>query len=105
MTKQEIIQRTNEVFTDSFEIEPERLLPGAHVFNDLGLDSLDTVDLVVALQKKFGVRLRDDERVRSIRTLEDIYVFIEEIRGEEGSGAGTASRTDAESGPKPSAAS
>ncbi len=44
---------------------------------DLGLDSLDTVDLVVALQKKFDVKIRNDERVRSIRTLGDIYGFFD----------------------------
>jgi acyl carrier protein len=43
---------------------------------------LDTVDLVVAIQKKFGVQVRDDERVRSIRTLGDVYQFIETICNE-----------------------
>ena len=83
MTEQEIIAKTNEVFVDSFEMEPGMLKPEANVFNDLGLDSLDTVDLVVALQKKFGVRIRDDERVRSIRTLGDIYGFILAIKQEQ----------------------
>lgn len=83
MTEQEIIAKTNEVFVDSFEIEPEQLKPEANVFNDLGLDSLDTVDLVVALQKKFNVRIRDDERVRSIRTLGDIHGFILSIKQEQ----------------------
>ncbi|MEI6645589.1 MAG: acyl carrier protein [bacterium] len=79
MTREEIVTIINKVFEDSFEIEPERLLPEANIFLDLGLDSLDTVDLVVAIQKKFGVQVRDDERVRSIRTLGDVYQFIELI--------------------------
>jgi acyl carrier protein len=86
MNETEIIQRTNEVFVDSFELDPAQLRPGANIFNDLGLDSLDTVDLVVALQKKFGVRIRDDERVRQIRTLQDIYGFIQAIGQEADSG-------------------
>ncbi len=80
MNSADIIRQTNAVFEESFEIAPERLVPEAHVFNDLGLDSLDTVDLVVALQKQFGVRIRDDARVRDIRTLGDIYVFIESLK-------------------------
>ena len=83
MTEQEIIAKTNEVFVDSFEMEQGQLKPEANVFNDLGLDSLDTVDLVVALQKKFGVRIRDDERVRSIRTLGDIYSFVLALKNEQ----------------------
>jgi len=82
MTREEIVSIINKVFEDSFEIEPERLIPDANIFLDLGLDSLDTVDLVVAIQKKFGVQVRDDERVRGIRTLGDVYQFIELIYNE-----------------------
>lgn len=83
MTKEEVIRKTNEVFEKSFEIAPERLKPEAHIFNELGLDSLDIVDLVVALQKQFSVTIRDDERVRNIRTLGDVYDFIY-LLGQEG---------------------
>ena len=83
MTKEEAIRRTNEVFEKDFEIAPEKLKPEAHIFKDLGLDSLDIVDLVVALQKKFGVTIRDDERVRNIRTLGDVHSFIF-LLGQEG---------------------
>lgn len=82
MVEQEIIRMTNEVFTDSFEITKDKLTPEANIFNDLGLDSLDIVDLVVALQKKFGVTIRDDQRVRTIRTLGDIYNFIQSVKKE-----------------------
>ncbi len=82
MTDQEIIEKTNRVFEESFEIEKERLVPQAHIFTDLGLDSLDIVDLIVALQNTFGVRIRNEERVRDIRTLQDIYRFISSIKNE-----------------------
>jgi acyl carrier protein len=83
MTEQEIIDKTNKVFEESFEIEKERLVPSAHIFTDLGLDSLDIVDLVVALQSSFGVKIRNEEKVRDIRTLQDIYQFIASIKQEE----------------------
>ena len=76
MTEQEIRAAVDDVLEDYFEIERERLLPEASIFEDLELDSLDIVDLVVAMQKKFNVRIRDDERVRDIRTLGDIYQFV-----------------------------
>ncbi len=84
MTEQEIVEITNKVFEESFEIEKEKLVPGAHIFTDLGLDSLDIVDLVVALQKSFGVMIRNEEKVRDIRTLQDIYNFISAIKNEKG---------------------
>ena len=82
MTEAEVIKLTHEVFVDSFEIEKSKLLPTANIFVDLGLDSLDVVDLVVALQKKFAVTIRDDERVRNIRTLGDLVQFILTIQKE-----------------------
>lgn len=83
MTEQEIIEKTNKVFEESFEIEKERLVPQAHIFTDLGLDSLDIVDLVVALQNSFGVKIRNEEGIRDIRTLQDIYQFIASIKNED----------------------
>jgi acyl carrier protein len=84
MIDQEIIDTTNRVFEESFEIERERLVPQAQIFTDLGLDSLDIVDLIVALQSSFGVKIRNEEKVREIRTLEDIYRFIAAIKNEQG---------------------
>jgi acyl carrier protein len=83
VTEQEIIETVNKVFEESFEKDRDLLKPGAHIFNDLGLDSLDIVDLVVALQKSFGIRIREEEKVRDIRTLQDIYQFILEIKNRE----------------------
>ena len=79
MQKDKIMAQVNEVFVDEFELEPEALKPDAQIFQELGLDSLDVVDLVVALQKKFHVSIRDDERIRDIRSLNDLYDFIEII--------------------------
>jgi acyl carrier protein len=83
MIDQQIIDKINKVFEESFEIEKERLVPEAHIFTDLGLDSLDIVDLVVALQNSFGVKIRNEEKVRDIRTLQDIYQSISSLKHEE----------------------
>ncbi len=82
MTEQDIIELTNQVFEESFEIEKELLKPEMNIFQDLGLDSLDVVDLVVALQEKFGIKIRNDERLKTIRSLGDIYNFILALKEE-----------------------
>ena len=76
MTEREIAAMVNEILAEYFEIEGERLFPEVNIYEDLELDSLDIVDLIVAMQKKFNVRIRDDERIKTIRTLEDIYRFV-----------------------------
>jgi len=83
MTEQEIIVLVNDIFVESFEIPREQLRPDANLFQDLGLDSLDAVDLIVALQQKFDVKIRADERIRSIRTLQSLYDLILTIKKEQ----------------------
>ncbi len=86
MQRDRIIEQVNEVFQEDFEMELQQLVPEANLFTELGLDSLDVVDLVVALQKKFDVSIRDDERIRDIRTLEDLYLFVESLADEMNAG-------------------
>jgi acyl carrier protein len=76
MTNKEIIDRTNSVFEEYFEIPEEDLKPKAHLFEDFGLDSLDILDLIVAFQQNFGVNMRNEDEIRSIQTLGDVYQFI-----------------------------
>ena len=76
MDKQTIVSRVATIFETDFEIAPERLTPETHLFTDLGLDSLDMVELMVALQKAFGVQIQDSEEVRAIRTMDDLHAFV-----------------------------
>ena len=70
------------MFVEEFEIDADALTPEAQIFQELGLDSLDIVDLIVALQKKFGVNFRSDERIREIRTLNDLHQFVIRLTAE-----------------------
>ena len=82
MTREEIIQLVNAVFVDQFEIPAEKLTPDKNLFADFGLDSLDIVDLLVELHKTFGIALRNNEEVRNVRTLGDVYDFLEKYARE-----------------------
>jgi acyl carrier protein len=42
----------------------------------MGLDSLDVVDLVIVLETAFGMKIREEEAIRKIRTLGDIHTFV-----------------------------
>lgn len=71
----EFRRRVVEVLAEEFELDPEDMVPEATLYEDLGLDSLDAVDMVVVLQKTFDVKLLDDDALRSIRTMEDLHIF------------------------------
>ncbi len=81
MTKRKKMQEiVKSVLVNEFELEEDDLIPEANLYVDLSLDSLDSVDLVVALEKAFNFKIsreKDEERIRAIRTLNDIYDFID----------------------------
>ncbi len=79
ITREEIIKQTNEALKKEFEFTDEQLISTAQLRDDLGLDSLDAVDMVVVLEQKFGVTLRQGYDLRTIVTLNDLYDFIEKL--------------------------
>ncbi len=72
MTRESIIEQVNRVVVEEFEAEPEMLVAESRLREEIGLDSLDAVDLVISLELSFGFRIPEDE-VKGIRTLGDIY--------------------------------
>ena len=78
MMRQEIIDRVNDVMHQGFEIPREDLKPEASLFSDLGLDSLDAIDMVVHLEDKMGIKV-EGERFQNVRTLEDVYGLVAEL--------------------------
>ena len=79
MTREKIIELVNQVFIDKFELEAKDLTPEKRIFEDFELDSLDIVDLITGLQHTFGIPLRDNQEIQSIRTLNDIYDLFEKL--------------------------
>ncbi len=76
MTEQEIIERIDASLAEEFELDTADMVPEATLFDDLGLDSLDMVDMVIALEHTFKIKIRDEEEIRKIRTLRDIHRFV-----------------------------
>jgi acyl carrier protein len=59
-----------------YNIEPERIHLGTSLPKDLGLDSLDVVELVMALEEEYGIEITDEE-AEKIQTVEDVVRFLE----------------------------
>lgn len=76
MNKEDVIEKINNFLIDEFEVESEDISPEANLKETLELDSLDYVDLVVAVESNFGVKLVGEDFVH-IKTLQDFYDFIE----------------------------
>jgi acyl carrier protein len=78
MTHSEIVVKVNQLMHQGFEIPEDKLTPAATLFDELGLDSLDAVDMLVHLEENLGIKV-DAERLISVRTLQDIYNLVEDL--------------------------
>jgi acyl carrier protein len=78
MEQSEVIKRVNATLSDGFEIPPEKLRPDASLFEELGLDSLDAIDMLVYLEENFDVKVQG-EIFKQVRTLEDVYRVVGEL--------------------------
>lgn len=76
MTKQEIIEKTNEFLIDEYEKDPASLTPQARLREDLDLNSLDYMDLMVTIKRVFDIMPAPAE-MNLVVTLGDFYDFIE----------------------------
>lgn len=70
-TKDDILAALRGHLEELFEVPPAAVVPDAHLFDDLDLDSLDAVDLVVKLQEVTGRRIAPSE-FKSVRTVADV---------------------------------
>jgi acyl carrier protein len=76
MERKEIEARVNEFLIEEMEIEPENIRDDARLKEDVGLDSLDYVDIVVIVEKTFGFKVKPEE-MAGTRTLKAFYDYIE----------------------------
>ena len=76
MTRQEIEKKVQEFLIEDLEIDEEKIAPEAQLKEDLGIDSLDFVDIVVIVEKKFGFKIKPEE-MANVKTLSQFCDYIE----------------------------
>ena len=73
----EIASRVKAIIVDKLAVEESEVTPEASFTNDLGADSLDTVELIMDFEKEFGVSIPDDQ-TEKIQTVGDAIKYIED---------------------------
>jgi acyl carrier protein len=76
MTKTEIVEIVNNFLIEEIEVDEEKIVDNALLKNDLGIDSLDFVDIVVIVERHFGFKIKPEE-MTNIATLSQFYDYIE----------------------------
>ena len=77
MPDKPIDQRVKDIVVEQLGVKPEQVTPQAKFIEDLGADSLDTVELVMALEEEFGIEV-PDEQAEKLQTVGDVIKYVEE---------------------------
>lgn len=78
-TKNEVLDHLKKVLIDLFELEEEQLTPDAKLYDDLDIDSIDTIDLLIELKKYVGKEIAIDEFV-DVETIDDVAEIIAKMK-------------------------
>ena len=71
--------RVKEIVRVNLNVEPDQITPEAKFIEDLGADSLDTVELVMALEEEFGNEIPDED-AEKLTSVGDVVLYIEEAQ-------------------------
>ena len=79
MADKPIDQRVKDIIVEQLGVKPEQVVPTAKFIEDLGADSLDTVELVMALEEEFGIEV-PDEQAEKLQSVGDVLKYVEEAQ-------------------------
>src|SRR5580658_3889822 len=77
MSEKSIEEQVKEIIVEQLGVNPEQVTPNASFIEDLGADSLDTVELVMAFEEEFSVEVPDED-AEKLQTVGDVIRYIEE---------------------------
>lgn len=77
MAEKSIEEKVKDIIVEQLGVTPEQVTPNASFIEDLGADSLDTVELVMAFEEEFSVEVPDED-AEKLQTVGDVVKYIEE---------------------------
>ena len=79
MADKPIDQRVRDIIVEQLGVKPDQVTPEAKFIEDLGADSLDTVELIMALEEEFGIEV-PDEQAEKLQNVGDVIKYIEDVQ-------------------------
>ena len=72
-----VAQKVMDIIVEQLKVSPEEVTPEASFIEDLGADSLDLVELIMAMEEEFGLEISDED-AEKIQTVQDAIQYITE---------------------------
>lgn len=73
----DVYEKVKAIIVEQLQVDESEVTPEAHFIDDLGADSLDTVELVMALEEELGIEISDED-AEKLQTVGDVVSYIEE---------------------------
>ena len=86
MAEKSIEEKVKEIIVDQLSVNPEQVTPQASFIEDLGADSLDIVELVMAFEEEFEVEVPDEE-AEKLQTVQQVIDYIKDKAKQQGGGS------------------
>ena len=80
MSDNSIEEKVRSIIVDQLGVESDKVTADAKFFEDLGADSLDTVELVMAFEENFDIEVPDEE-AEKLQSVADVVAYIEKVHG------------------------
>ncbi len=71
-----VLEKIKKIVAEQLDVDPEQVVSEASFVDDLGADSLDLTELIMAMEDEFGMEI-DDEEAQKLRTVQDVINYIE----------------------------
>ena len=81
LTQEQVLAQLREWMQELFEIEPEDIQLDSNLYEDLGVDSIDAVDLVIKIKELTGKQVEPDD-FKAVRTVQDVITVIQNMSAE-----------------------
>jgi len=71
-----VLDKIKEIVAEQLDVNQDQVVPEASFVDDLGADSLDLTELIMAMEDEFGLEI-DDDKAQQLRTVQDVITFVE----------------------------
>lgn len=77
-TVEQVVEQVKEIICEKLSVLPEDVKPEASFVDDLGADSLDLVEMIMAMEDKFGINIADED-AEKIKTVQDAIDYVNKV--------------------------
>jgi acyl carrier protein len=75
----DIAERVKKIVVDHLGVDAEKVVEGASLIDDLGADSLDTVEIIMAFEEEFGIEI-PESKADELTTVAEIIAYVEKVK-------------------------